>query len=313
MVLLQVNNLHMHFQTEDSFIKVLRGVTFSIKKQETLGIIGESGSGKSQIALSILKLFRKNQSIYKGDIIFQKEIISTFTEKQMRHIRGTKISMIFQDPMSSLNPSLKIKTQMTEIFQLHYQIPYLEALRKSIDMLKQVEILEPERIMESYPYQLSGGLCQRVFIAMALACQPELLIADEPTTAIDVLTQKEILHLIAKMQHKYKMSMLFITHDLGIVSSLVQNIIVLYKGMIIEKAPSSEIFKNPLHPYTKKLLNDFFMTSIYKKQYKKNTNLFEAQNDIFDFYMFKNYLEPDPDFLEVTKNHFISCTLKRHS
>ncbi|MDV3172051.1 MAG: ATP-binding cassette domain-containing protein, partial [Candidatus Phytoplasma australasiaticum] len=169
----------------------------------------------------------------------------------------------------------------------------------------------PYKILESYPYQLSGGLCQRVSIAISLICRPKLLIADEPTTAIDVIAQKEILHLIKDMQKKYNMSMIFITHDLSIVASLVENIIVLYKGMIVEKAPCKKIFSNPMHPYTKKLLNDFLLTSIYRSSIQSNENFYNAENEIFDFRNFKNYAEPDLDLYQVSDEHFISCTLKK--
>ncbi|MDO8024019.1 MAG: ABC transporter ATP-binding protein [Pigeon pea little leaf phytoplasma] len=311
MNLLQVKDLHTYFQSENSLVKAVRGVSFEVKEQETLAIIGESGSGKSQIALSILKLFQNNQTIVKGQIIFNQEVISDFDEHQMRKIRGQEISIIFQDPVSSLNPLLKIKTQIFEILKLRKGIYGQQAFLQSIQLLKQVEISDPYKILESYPYQLSGGLCQRISIAISLISRPKLLIADEPTTAIDVIVQQEILNLIKDMQRKYNMSMIFITHDLSIVASLVKNIIVLYKGMVIEKAPCEKIFSNPIHPYTKKLLNDFLSTSIYRSHIKLNENIYDAENDIFDFRNFKNYAEPDLDLYQVSDEHFISCTLKK--
>ncbi|MDV3178708.1 MAG: ABC transporter ATP-binding protein, partial [Candidatus Phytoplasma australasiaticum] len=193
MSLLQVKNLHTYFQFENSLIKAVRGVNFVVKEQETLAIIGESGSGKSQIALSILKLLQTNQKIVQGKIIFNQELISDFDEQQMRKIRGQEISIIFQDPVSSLNPLLKIKTQIFEILKLRKGLYGKPALIQAIKLLEQVEISDPYKILESYPYQLSGGLCQRVSIAISLICRPKLLIADEPTTAIDVIAQKEIL------------------------------------------------------------------------------------------------------------------------
>ncbi|MDO8060343.1 ABC transporter ATP-binding protein [Candidatus Phytoplasma citri] len=311
MSLLQVKNLHTYFQFENSLIKAVRGVNFEVKEQETLAIIGESGSGKSQIALSILKLLQTNQKIVQGKIIFNQKLISDFNEQQMRNIRGQEISIIFQDPVSSLNPLLKIKTQIFEILKLRKNLYGKQAFIQAIKLLEQVEISDPYKILESYPYQLSGGLCQRVSIAISLICRPKLLIADEPTTAIDVIAQKEILHLIKDMQKKYNMSMIFITHDLSIVASLVEKIIVLYKGMIVEKAPCKKIFSNPIHPYTKKLLNDFLLTSIYRSRIQFNKNFYNAENEVFDFRNFKKYAEPDLDLYQVSDEHFISCTLKK--
>ncbi|WBL31222.1 ABC transporter ATP-binding protein [Candidatus Phytoplasma sacchari] len=311
MSLLKVNDLHTYFKIKDNIIKAVQGVTFEVKEQETLGIIGDSGSGKSQIALSILKLLQKNQFIFKGKIVFQDEIISDFNEEKMRKIRGNKIAIIFQDPMSSLNPVLKIKKQITEILILHRKMSKKEALKESLSILEKVEIVDPQRVLNSYPFQLSGGMCQRVIIAMSLACNPKLLIADEPTTAIDVLSQKEVLNLIKKIQQKNKMAMLFITHDLGVISSLVKNVIVLYKGQIIEKAPVSIILNNPIHPYTQKLISDFLITSINYQHYKKIKNFLDNKNNLFNFNIFKNYSEPDPDFFEVKKGHFIRCSLNK--
>ncbi|KAB8121728.1 MAG: ABC-type peptide/nickel transport system ATP-binding protein [Candidatus Phytoplasma cynodontis] len=309
MSLLKIKNLHTYFKTENSLIKAVKGVTFEIKEQETLGIIGDSGSGKSQIALSILKLFQKNQNIYNGQIIFQNKVISDLDEKEIRKIRGNKISMIFQDPSSSLNPVLKIKDQITEVLILHRKMSKESSLQESFNILKKVEITDPKRVLESYPFQLSGGMCQRVMIAIALSCSPKLLIADEPTTAIDVLAQKEILNLIKKIQKKNKMAMLFITHDLSIISSLVKNVIVLYKGQIIEKAPYNLILNNPIHPYTKRLINDFLITSINSINYVEKNNFFENENNLFNFNLFKTQSEPDLDFIEVEKEHFIRCNL----
>jgi peptide/nickel transport system ATP-binding protein len=311
MTLLEINNLHTYFQFDGKLIKAVNGVTFKLEQKETLGIIGESGSGKSQIAISILKLFQKNQKIFQGSIRFKNEIISDFDEKQMQKIRGNKIAMIFQDPTASLNPVLKIKEQITETLVFHHQISKKEAIIKSLKILKQVEIFEPERIMNSFPFQLSGGICQRIMIAIALSCQPELLIADEPTTAIDVLAQKEILNLIKKIQKNRKMAMLFITHDLSIIESLVENVIVLYKGEIIEKAPCFSILNNPLHPYTNKLLNNFLATSIFNKNLKKNSNFLEKKNNLFDFRIFQKFDKPDPYFFEAKPKHFVRCSLKK--
>ncbi|WP_280527659.1 ABC transporter ATP-binding protein [Candidatus Phytoplasma pruni] len=198
-----------------------------------------------------------------------------------------------------------------EVLIIHRQMSSERAFQQALKLLKLVEINDPERVMSSYPYQLSGGMCQRVMIAIALACEPEILIADEPTTAIDVLVQKEILQLIKNLQKKHKMALLFITHDLGVVSQVADNIIVLYKGQIVEKAPSSVLLKNPLHPYTKKLLNDFLITSVNFNHYDEATDFYNAENANFDFRVFKKDGLPDPDLLQISSEHWVRCTINK--
>ncbi|TVY12139.1 ABC transporter ATP-binding protein [Candidatus Phytoplasma pini] len=262
MSLLKVNNLHTYFKTEQGLIKAVRGVSFELKKGKTLGIVGESGSGKSQTANSILKLFDKNQKIYQGEIIFNNQLISEFDDIEMQKIRGNEIAMIFQDPISSLNPVFKIKDQIIEILKLHKKMNYKNSYNKTLEILKKVQILNPEKIMNFYPHQLSGGMCQRVMIAMALVCEPKILIFDEATTALDVIVQNEILNLINNIQKEKKTSILFITHDLGVVSQFSDDIIVMFQGKIIESASTQKILTSPNHPYTKSLLNDYLLTSV---------------------------------------------------
>ncbi|MBP5836038.1 ABC transporter ATP-binding protein [Candidatus Phytoplasma meliae] len=267
MSLLKVNNLHTYFQTQQGLIKAVQGISFEIKKGKTLGIVGESGSGKSQTAISILKLFEKNQNIYQGEIIFENQVISNFSEKEMQKIRGNEIAMIFQDPTTSLNPVFKIKNQIMEVLTLHRDIDDQTAYQKTLEILEKVQIPNVPRVMNSYPHQLSGGMCQRIMIAMALVCQPKLLIADEATTALDVIVQKEIINLINALQQEEKTAVLFITHDLGVVSQVADDLIVMHQGKIVESAPTQEILQNPKHPYTKNLLANFLKTGL---SYQKN-------------------------------------------
>ncbi|GFZ75338.1 ABC transporter ATP-binding protein [Hydrangea phyllody phytoplasma] len=262
MSLLKVSNLHTYFETQKGLIKAVRGVSFEVQKGKTLGIVGESGSGKSQTAMSILQLFEKNQKIYHGEIIFNQQVISKFNELEMQKIRGNEIAMIFQDPTTSLNPVFKIKNQIIEVLMLHRNINKQEAYQKSCQILEKVKIPNVERIMNSYPYQLSGGMSQRVMIAMALVCQPKLLIADEATTALDVIVQKEILNLIKDLQKEEETTVLFITHDLGVVSQIADDVIVMHQGKIVENAPTQQILNNPQHPYTKNLLANFLKTGL---------------------------------------------------
>jgi peptide/nickel transport system ATP-binding protein len=309
MSLLEVKNLHTYFNTRNGLVKAVNGISFKLEKGKTLGIVGESGSGKSQTAMSIVKLFRQNQRIYEGSITFNNQTISDFSEKQLRKIRGNDISIIFQEPVSSLNPVLTVKKQLTEVLMIHQKMDKDKAEKKAYNMLEIVKIENPQRIMKAYPHQLSGGMSQRVMIAMALACDPKLLIADEPTTALDVIIQAEILKLMNDLKKKYNTSILFITHDLGVVSKMVDDVIVMYSGKIVESAPVSQIFKNAKHPYTKKLLAAFLKTDISRKGLSVKQDLYESENKKFNFKKFKNEGKVDDDFYEVESGHFIACTV----
>jgi len=254
--LLEVKNLETGFQIDDDLLQVLHGVSFHVDRGEIVGVVGESGSGKSVTALSIMQLFHDTPGrISGGEVLYEGENLLDLSERDMRKIRGKEISMIFQDPMTSLNPVLRIGRQMREVLQLHLNMSKEEAHEHAIKMLRSVGIPRPESIMEDYPHQLSGGMRQRVIIAMQVSCNPSLLIADEPTTALDVTIQDQILKLIKQIQQDTNMGVLFITHDLGVVSELCDRVIVMYAGRIVEEATVKELFNNPKHPYTKGLID----------------------------------------------------------
>lgn len=270
MKLVEINNLHTYFETKRGLIKAVNGVTLSIEEGRTLGVVGESGSGKSQTAMSILKLFEKNQKIYEGEIKFQGKVISELSEKEMQEIRGNDISVIFQEPMTSLNPVFTVNKQISEVLMLHQGLSKKEAEARSIEMLKQVKIANPQQVNKSYPFQLSGGMRQRVMIAMALACKPKLLIADEPTTALDVTIQAQILKLMNELKAETGTAIMFITHDLGVINQMADDVAVMYCGQVVETAPVDNIFMDSeyIHPYTEGLL-----TSIPRLDTDKNTKL----------------------------------------
>ncbi|MBA4535737.1 ABC transporter ATP-binding protein [Bacillus aquiflavi] len=253
--LLEVRNLCTSFYIEGTEVKAVDGVTFSVPKGKTIGIVGESGSGKSITSLSIMRLIQKPGKIKNGEILFKGEDILEKSEKEMRRIRGNNISMIFQEPMTSLNPVYTVGQQICESFQIHQKLNKKQAMIKSVEMLKLVGIPSPEKRVHQYPYELSGGMRQRIMIAMALACNPELLIADEPTTALDVTIQAQILELIKELQQKLNMSVIMITHDLGIVAETCDYVAVMYCGKVVEYADVKTLFKKPKHPYTIGLLN----------------------------------------------------------
>src|SRR5699024_10658928 len=255
MSLLQVNNLHTYFDTRRGTVKAVNGVTFSLEEGKTLGIVGESGSGKSQTAMSILKLFQKNQRIAQGSIYFDGQEISSFSKKEMLNIRGNEISMIFQEPMTSLNPVFTVKYQLMEALQLHQKLDNKAALARTYELLEAVKIPNPKRVLKQYPHQLSGGMSQRVMIAMDLACNPKLLIADEPTTALDVIIQAQILELMGNLKKEEETSILLITHDLGVVAEMCDRVIVMYAGKVVEQSVVETLFENPKHPYTQSLLS----------------------------------------------------------
>ncbi|TYR73732.1 ABC transporter ATP-binding protein [Rossellomorea vietnamensis] len=254
--LLTVNNLHISFHSNNEVFNAVKGVTFDVRKGETLGIVGESGSGKSVTARSIMQLLPSPPALMSdGSIEFDGKPISSFTSNEMEKIRGKDISMIFQDPMSSLNPATKVGKQIDEVSIKHQGLSAKEARQQSIEMLKLVGITNPEERYEQYPHEFSGGMRQRAMIAMALACRPKLLIADEPTTALDVTIQAQILRLMKKIQDQFGTSIILITHDLGVVAGMCDRVVVMKKGEIVESNTTEKIFSSPQHPYTKKLLN----------------------------------------------------------
>lgn len=261
MSVLTIDDFSLELKNDTEWKPILHNISLSLEKGRTLGIVGESGSGKSVTALSVMRLIdRKISRITSGKIVFHDEKqdadieLTKLTEKELQHIRGNRIAMIFQEPMTSLNPVIKCGEQITEALLLHTKMTKKEAQEEVISLFKEVMLPRPEKIFDSYPHELSGGQKQRVMIAMAMSCRPDILIADEPTTALDVTVQKGILELIKKLQQKHGMSVIFITHDLGVVAEIADEIIVLYKGNIVERGEVKPIFLNPQHPYTKGLL-----------------------------------------------------------
>lgn len=316
--LLQVKALKTNFQTEQGRVTAaVDGVSFNVKSGEIVGIVGESGCGKSVTVQSIMRLFdEKNLVDYDGEVLYKCKDILKLKYKDVQKIRGNEISMIFQDPLSSLNPVFSIGNQLIEAIRLHQDISKKEAWNKSVEMLKLTGIPSPEQRMKEYPHQLSGGMQQRVMIAMALSCNPKILIADEPTTALDVTIQSQILNLILDMNEKFKMGVIFITHDLGVVSQICDRVIVMYLGKIVEEANSEELFKRPLHPYTKGLLK-----SIPTIDSKREEELSTIKGSVPSLMnkpkgcMFANRCdfatqrcnEEMPEIVEDIENHFVRC------
>ncbi len=254
MPLLEVRDLRVSFFTPRGEVRAVDGVSFTIDEGETFGLVGESGCGKSVTALSLLRLLDGNGRIVGGDIVFAGRRLLALSEEEMRSLRGDQIAMVFQEPMTSLNPVFTVGYQIGEVLEVHRGMSRKQARAEAIELLRLVEIPEPERRVDAYPHQLSGGMRQRVMIAMALACRPRLLIADEPTTALDVTIQAQILDLLAHLQQQFGMAVLFVTHDLGIVAERARRVAVMYAGRIVEEAETATLFRNPLHPYTRGLL-----------------------------------------------------------
>jgi peptide/nickel transport system ATP-binding protein/oligopeptide transport system ATP-binding protein len=255
-ILLQVNDLYTYFYTENGIVKAVDGITFNIHKGETLGLVGESGCGKSVTALSILRLIQQPPGrIVNGQILFEGQNLLELNDVQMRKIRGNRISMIFQEPMTSLDPVFRIGDQITESIRLHMGVSKREANNRALEILNKVAIPVPELRIREYPHQMSGGMRQRVMIAIALACNPKLLIADEPSTALDVTIQAQILAIMNQLKEDFDASILMITHDLGVVAETAQYVAVMYAGKIVEYADVVELFTTPKHPYTLGLLD----------------------------------------------------------
>ena len=255
MALLEVKNLKTSFFTREGEVKAVDGITFSLEAGRALGIVGESGCGKSVTALSIMGLIPKPPArIVDGSVEFQGRDLTQLTERQMEDVRGKEIAMIFQDPMTSLNPTLKIKTQITEVLDRHFGYSKDEARRRAVDLLEEVQIPNAAERLDDYPHRFSGGMRQRVMIAIALACNPKVLIADEPTTALDVTVQADILDLLEDLRRDHDMGLILITHDMGVVAEVADEVAVMYAGQIVEQAQTLELFDHPEHPYTEALL-----------------------------------------------------------
>ncbi len=317
-VILEVKNLETCFDTEAGRAKVLDRVSFEVKKGKTVGIVGESGCGKSVTSLSVMRLLPKPAGhIIGGEVLYKGRDITKIPANAMREIRGNHIAMIFQEPMTALNPLHRVGQQLGEVYELHHPEITKEQIKgKCVEMLRAVGIPEPERRLNEFPHQLSGGIRQRVMIAMALICNPDILIADEPTTALDVTIQAQILKLMQDMQKERGMAIMFITHDLGVIAELCDEVVVMYAGRVAEKGPAREIFKNPKHAYTKGLL-----ASIPRLEHPSKTKLDIIEGmvpSIFDFpegCRFANrcpYAEDKcraerPELVQVGENHFTAC------
>lgn len=253
--LLDIQDLEVSFFTQAGEVKAVNKVTYSLNRGEVIGVVGESGSGKSVTAATVMGLMEKNGRILGGTVLFDGKDITKMPESERRKLRGKEISMIFQDPMTSLNPVFTIGTQLKEAIKLYFGKSAVDASKRAVELLEMVSINDPERRMKQYPHEFSGGMRQRVMIAMALAGNPKMLIADEPTTALDVTIQAQILEIIKKLKSKNNMSVMMITHDLGVVADIADKVVVMYGGKIVEAASGEEIFNNPVHPYTIGLLN----------------------------------------------------------
>lgn len=254
MALLELKDLHTFFRTKKGIVKAVNGVSYSVETGRTLGVVGESGSGKSVSAMSILQLLDGNGYIDSGEILFEGRDLTKLTEKEMYSVRGNDISVIFQEPMTSLNPVYTVGWQISEMIRQHEKMSRSQARERAIEMLRLVNIPAPEKRVDEYPHELSGGMRQRVMIAMALSCNPELLIADEPTTALDVTIQAQILDLMRNLKKTLNTSIMMITHDLGVVAEMSDYVLVMYAGMVMEYSDVTTLFERPLHPYTQGLM-----------------------------------------------------------
>jgi oligopeptide/dipeptide ABC transporter ATP-binding protein len=253
--LLEVKDLQTHFFTRDGVVRAVDGISFSVERGKTLGIVGESGCGKSVTALSIMGLIPKPPAkIVGGEVLFDGRDLTKLPEKQLENVRGREIAMIFQDPMTSLNPTLSIGTQITETIRRHYDVSKQDARKKAIELMEEVQIPRAAERLDDYPHRFSGGMRQRVMIAIALSCDPKLLIADEPTTALDVTVQASVLDLLDDLRHEHEMAMIIITHDMGVVAEAADDILVMYAGQVVEQASVLDLFDRPEHPYTEALL-----------------------------------------------------------
>ncbi|MBQ4101881.1 MAG: ABC transporter ATP-binding protein [Oscillospiraceae bacterium] len=256
MALLEIKNLHTYFKTRKGIVKAVNDVSYALEPGKTIGIVGESGSGKSVSAMSILQLLDGNGYIAEGEVLFEDRDLTKLSQQEMYEIRGNKISVIFQEPMTSLNPVFTVKRQLSEPFMIHQGMNKKEAAQKALEMLRAVQIPNPEAVLRQYPHQLSGGMRQRVMIAMALACKPKILIADEPTTALDVTIQAQILRLMNDLQRENGTAIIFITHDLGVINEMADDVVVMYCGQVVEQTSAKTIFTDcPVsHPYTEGLM-----------------------------------------------------------
>jgi oligopeptide/dipeptide ABC transporter ATP-binding protein len=274
---LQVKNLKTCFFTEEGVVKAVDDVSFSVPKGKAIGLVGESGCGKSVTAMSIARLVSPPGRITGGEVLLNGRNILAISEKEMRQVRGAQISMIFQEPMTALNPVLQVGFQIAEAVMAHEKVSKSEALSRAVDAMKAVSIPDPERRAKDYPHQLSGGMRQRVMIAMALVCKPALVIADEPTTALDVTIQAQILELLDSLREKYQLSLILISHDLGVIAEVAETVAVMYAGKIVEMGPATDVFHNPKHPYTEGLLRSVPRLGSSVAQHGKRSRLYAIE------------------------------------
>jgi oligopeptide/dipeptide ABC transporter ATP-binding protein len=319
--LLEVNDLKTHFDTRQGVVKAVDGTDFHVNRGEVLGLVGESGCGKSVTALSIMGLLPIPGEVVSGEILFDGRDIAKMRASEVRQLRGEHISMIFQQPSSALNPVYRAGTQIQEVFELHREWTTELEEEKVIEMLAQVGIPDPKRRAEAYPHELSGGMAQRIMIAMALACEPELLIADEPTTALDVTIQAQILDLIRDMQETSRTAVILITHDLGIVAEMADRVAVMYAGEIVEETDVRTIFRNPLHPYTKGLIGSIPVLGSLRERLEVIPGVVPSMIDLPEGCRFASRCVPrvendlqictevKPDLREVEDGHKVRCWL----
>jgi peptide/nickel transport system ATP-binding protein len=319
--LLEVKGLKTYFYTDEGVVRAVDGVDLHIDKGETLGIVGESGCGKTVTALSIMKLIAMPPGrIVEGQILYQGKDLVTLPPAQMRKVRGKEISMVFQEPMTSLNPVFTIGEQIAEAIRLHEGLGRRDAMDKTVEMLKLVHMANPERRVKEYPHQLSGGMRQRVMIAMALSCNPKLLIADEPTTALDVTIQAQILDLLNELKAKLGMAVMLITHDMGVIAETAQRVVVMYAAKVVEEAPVKELFKEPLHPYTQGLLRSIPRIDLAATQKQRLEAIPGVVPSLIDVppgcrfaprcqFVKPMYTEKEPPLKEVKPGHKVACWL----
>jgi peptide/nickel transport system ATP-binding protein len=313
---LSVKNLRTYFHTVDGLAKAVDGIDYHVSPGETLGIVGESGCGKSVSALSILRLIAiPPGEIVSGEIYFENQNLLALSTNKMREIRGNRISMIFQEPMTSLNPVFTVGYQLSKVFTLHQKLGQKEAVQKSIEILAACEISSPERIMKTYPHELSGGMRQRAMIAMALGCNPDVLIADEPTTALDVTIQAQIMDLILRLKEKIGMAMILITHDLGIIAECAQRVVIMYAGEKVEEAGVEKLFQNPGHPYTIALIQSLPVLGRKKKWLRDIRGVVPAPFREFQGCKFAERCSEmvdacrieKPPLVEIESGHWVAC------
>ncbi|WP_024834304.1 ABC transporter ATP-binding protein [Ruminiclostridium josui] len=315
--LLEIKDLHTFFYTDAGVVKAVNGVSFQVNKGQTIGIVGESGCGKSVMSLSIMRLLQEPGKIVGGQVIFNGQDLVKLSQSEMRKINGDRISMIFQEPMTSLNPVFTVGNQIAESLILHENLTKKQAREKAVEMISTVGISRAEGIYDSYPHELSGGMRQRIMIAMALSCNPELLIADEPTTALDVTIQAQILDLLKEIKRKFGTSIMLITHDLGVVAEMADYVIVMYAGRIIEQGNVNDIYLNPMHPYTIGLLKSKpSITTVSERLYTipgQVPNLIDLPESCYfsdRCKMCKDVCKQGfPKLIDMGNEHFVACTL----